>query len=391
MSTSRVPGIDRRTVARVQCGCALGIHMRRRNFVFGVAATSLSGTGGEVALRNCASARNICFGSEVTLAELETSPAYADLIARECEIITPGLEAKWPYTEPEDGRFTLARLDRLVSFAKAHKLRLHMHNLIWSVGLPKWTIAAIAEGRGADIMARHISTLVSRYQDRVDSWDVINEPADPRWPSGPEGLCTTPWRKALGASYVAQALRDAAEANPHVRLMINDDDLEYEGEHGDRKRSIYLRLIGALRRHKVPLQGFGLEAHLKPWLKIADAPYRRFLSELAGLSLAIYVTELDVCDREMPGEIRRRDLLVADATKHYLDIALDEKATKTVITWGLSDRTTWMLHDPAGRRREGNAARPLPYDAQLRPKAMRAAIMAALVHAPDRSGMSPHN
>ena len=363
--------------------------MRRRDLLTMVGAASTAVFtrplgAREASLRECAAARNICFGSEVTAGDLDADPLYAALVARECEIITPGIEAKWPYTEPAEGHFTFAPMDKLVSFARQHDLRLHMHNLIWSVGLPAWTIAAIEEGREAEIMARHISTLVRRYQDHVDSWDVLNEPADPRWPSGPEGLCTTPWRNGLGPSYVVRALRNAAGANPRVRLMINDDDLEYEGPDRDRKRDIYVRLIGALRQQRVPLQGFGLEAHLKPWRKIADAPYRRFLGELAGFGLSIYVTELDVCDREMPAGIAARDGLVADVTKHYLDIVLDEPATGTVITWGLSDRTTWMLHDPSGRRKDGLPPRPLPYDAQLRPKPMRQAIVTAFAHARDR-------
>ena len=344
----------------------------------------------EISIRDCAAARNICFGSQVTLPDIVFDAAYAKLIARECAIITPGLEAKWPYTEPSKGVFKFSPLDQLVTFARKNGLRVHMHNLIWSVGLPRWTIAAIAEGREAAIMARHISVLVSRYQDHVDSWDVINEPADPRWPSGPEGLCRTAWRNGLGPSYVAQALRDAGGANPHVRLMINDDDLEYEGRDRDQKRDIYLRLIEELRRHAVPLQGFGLEAHLKPWLRIAATPYRRFLADLGDMNLAIYVTELDVCDRTLPASIPVRDRLVADMTKNYLDIVLDEPATSTVITWGLSDRATWMQHDPAGQRRDGLAPRPLPYDTQLTPKPMRAALMAAFRHARDRPASAHH-
>ena len=102
------------------------------------------------------------------------------------------------------------------------------------------------------------------------------------------------------------------------------------------------------------------------------------------------MTELDVCDRGLPSEIAPRDLAVAEVTKHYLDIVLDEPATGTVITWGLSDRTTWMLHDPAGQRRDGLTPRPLPYDAQLRPKPMRAALTEAFAHAPDRPRRARH-
>ena len=336
-------------------------------------------------LRDIAAAKNIRFGTEVTMADLDADPDYGALIARECDIITPGIEAKWAYTEPQEGVFRLGPMDRLADFAHRRGLRLHMHNLIWAVGLPRWTLAAIAEGREASIMARHIGELVSRYQDKVDSWDVINEPADPRWPSGPEGLCTTPWRQGLGAAYVADALTDASRINPRATLLINDDDLEYEAPDRARKRDIYIRLVSALKEQNVPVHGFGLEAHLKPWRPIADMDYRRFLRELGDVGLRIYVTELDVCDRTLPPDIALRDKAVAAMAKRYLDIVLDEPATTTVMTWGLSDRTTWMLHDPAGQRPDGLAPRPLPYDAHLNAKPMRAALVSAFAYARHRA------
>jgi len=367
--------------------CPGGI-MQRREFLLGAAAASGSAgvalpQGGQT-LREVAAARNICFGSELTLADLDGIAGYGDLIAGECAIITPGLEAKWAAVEPQDGVFRFAAMDRLAAFAAAHGLKLHMHNLVWSVALPRWVVPAIADGRGADIMARHIAALVDRYQAQVESWDVVNEPADPRWPSGPEGLCTTPWRRALGADYVRRALAEAHDGNPRARLLINDDDLEYDAPDRQKKRDIYVRLLTALRRQDVTLNGFGLEAHLKPWLPIADAPYRRFLRDLAGLDLAIYVTELDVCDRTLPAEIGARDAAVAAMAKRYLDLVLDETAVTTVITWGLCDSTTWMLRDRAGQRDDGLAPRPLPYDNALRAKPMREALLAAFRHAPVR-------
>ena len=362
----------RRRLFLTAAGAALAVHPA-------IAAVPLPGT-----LRAAAAARNIRFGSEVTAAELDADPAYAALVVRECGIITPGVEAKWGFTERREGEFTLAPMDRIAAFASRNGLALHMHNLIWAVGLPAWTIAAIAEGREAAVIARHIATLVGRYQDRVDSWDVLNEPADPRWPSGPEGLCTTPWRQGLGPGYVAQALRDAHAANPRVTLLINDDDLEYDAPDRALKRQIYLRLVAALRRQGVPLHGFGLEAHLKPWLPIAEAPYRRFLHELAQMDMRLYVTELDVCDKSFPADAGARDSAVANFARRYLDLVLDEPAVDTVITWGLSDRTTWMLRDKAGQRADGLPPRPLPFDARLAPKAMRGAMMAAFAHAPDR-------
>jgi endo-1,4-beta-xylanase len=359
--------------------------MRRRNFVTGLAANmARTPSHHDVPLRDLAAARNIVFGTEVTLSDITNDAAYARLVARECAIITPGLEAKWAAVEPAEQEFNFAPLDRLVRFADAHGLRLHMHNLIWAVGLPSWTIDALDAGRGAAVMSRHIATTAGRYRGRVDSWDVINELVDPRWPSAAEGICNTPWRRALGAEFVPAALRETHAADPAARLLINDDDLEYDAPDREKKRTIYLRLIEAWIRQGVPLTGFGLEAHIKPWLPIAAKQYRRFLYELAGFGLTLYVTELDVCDRSLPADIAARDQAVAACTKDYLDLVLDEPAVRTVITWGLSDNTTWMLRDRAGQRADGLAPRPLPYDNDLRPKPMRGALAAAFAWAPDR-------
>ncbi len=142
----------------------------------------------------------------------------------------------------------------------------------------------------------------------------------------------------IGPQFVTLALAATHAAAPGARLLINDDDLEYDAPDRERKRTTYLRLIESWLKQGAPLHGFGLEAHLKPWLPIADLQYRRFLHELAGFGLKLYVTELDVCDRTLASDIAARDRAVADVTRHYLDLVLDEPAVCTVITWGLSDR-----------------------------------------------------
>ena len=166
--------------------------------------------------------------------------------------------------------------------------------------------------------------------------------------------------------------------------MINDDDLEYDYPGQQRKRDEYLRLLEGMLARGVPVTGFGLEAHLKPEHPLAEVAYRRFLHELAGLGLALFVTELDVLDRALPAEAAVRDRVAADTARRYLDVALDETAVRTVITWGLSDRYTYMGHDPETRRADGLPSRCLPYDDALNRKPMWGAIATALAHAPAR-------
>jgi hypothetical protein len=55
----------------------------------------------------------------------------------------------------------------------------------------------------------HIQTVVARYRDVVDSWDVINEAIDG---SQQDGLRVTPWLQIIGPEYIDLAFQFAHEA-----------------------------------------------------------------------------------------------------------------------------------------------------------------------------------
>jgi endo-1,4-beta-xylanase len=98
------------------------------------------------------------------------------------------------------------------------------------------------------------------------------------------------------------------------------------------------------------------------------------------------LTEMDVVDVGAPSDIAARDAAVAAVYKTYLDAALANPALKNVITWGLSDHDSWIVHtsEPDFQRDDGLAARPLPFDADLKPKPAYFAIAEALKAAPTR-------
>jgi len=91
------------------------------------------------------------------------------------------------------------------------------------------------------------------------------------------------------------------------------------------------------------------------------------------------ISELDVLDDGLSPHAGRRDLLVADVYCRYLDVTLDEPAVASVITFGLSDRYTWLQEDYP--RRDGAARRPLPFDRNMHPKPAFFALRHGLHHA----------
>ena len=81
-------------------------------------------------------------------------------------------------------------------------------------------------------------------------------------------------------------------------------------------------------------------------------------------------------DEGGPRDTLLRDQAVADEARRFLDVALDNPTVQTVLTWGLTDRyldppLSWRL------RLSGFKGRRLPYDAQLRPKPLHAAMVQA--------------
>jgi endo-1,4-beta-xylanase len=72
---------------------------------------------------------------------------------------------------------------------------------------------------------------------------------------------------------------------------------------------------------------------------------------------------MDVNDRAT-GTVEVRDAVVAEAYRQYLELVLKEPAVRAVLTWGITDRYTWLNSE--GPREDGLAKRPLPFDGEYR-------------------------
>jgi endo-1,4-beta-xylanase len=130
---------------------------------------------------------------------------------------------------------------------------------------------------------------------------------------------------------------------------------------------------------------FGVVSYRRAREGAEPADFRAFadaLDQVADRGLTILITELDVLDDGLPADIAVRDRGVADVYRRYLDVTLDHKAVKALITFGLSDRYTWLQEDLP--REDGAARRPLPFDEDLQPKPAYRALSHSLRTAPWR-------
>ena len=275
----------------------------------------------------------------------------------------PENSLKWGTLRPTPNSFDFTQGDRLAEFAHAQKMLFRGHTLVWHQSLPGWFKDTVNHQNAEQVLIDHITRVAGHYAGKMHSWDVVNEAikvSDGR----SDGLRKTPWLEFLGPDYIDTAFRVAAIADPHALLVYNDNGLEADTSESLAKRTKVLELLKRLKSSGVPVHALGIQSHLNESPTGFKAEkLRDFLTDVSSLGLKILVTEMDVTDQNLPLDISVRDSIVAGIYEDFLSIVLDEPAVIAVLTWGLSDRYTW-LSDYA-LRQDGAPVRPLPLDAQL--------------------------
>ncbi|MER7571780.1 endo-1,4-beta-xylanase [Streptomyces sp. NPDC126514] len=300
------------------------------------------------------------FGSATDNPELTDAP-YVSLLGSEFDQITPGNGMKWYATEPQQGVFDFSQGDEIVDLARANHQKVRGHTLVWHSQLPDWlTGREWKAGELRAVLKKHIQTEVRHYRGKVFAWDVVNEAFNE------DGTYRdTIFYRTLGPGYIADALRWAHQADPRVKLYLNDYNIESVGPKSD----AYYRLAKELRAQGVPLHGIGLQAHLAlqyGYPATLEDNLRRF----SRLGLETALTEVDI-RMYLPADEEK----LATQAEWYGDLTeacLAVRRCVGITLWDYTDKYSWI---PAFFEGEGAA---LPWDEELRPKPAYYAIRDAL-------------
>ena len=377
----------------------------RRRLLVGAASVVAIGAAGRIATLKsstspdgnpqppCEPQQEIVFGSSAATWQLSDAD-YRRLFVREAEMLFTEDDLLWYRLRPEpDSGLDFTYADRIIEFAERHGMLVFAAHLVWDEGFGEgWTEAdlwGMDERTARTALFDTVERTVKRYRGRVDAWSVVNEAIGTE---GIRGLRTdVPWYESIGPSYVAESFEIAHAADPDALLVLNEFGYETVNEFGDKlvdKQRATLQVIDRLLDDDVPVHALGVQAHLladKFAQRFDPVAYLGFLSEIADRGLKILITELDVLDDGLPADRRVRDRLVAEAYRRYLQATLQEPAVAAVITFGLSDRYTWLQEDYP--REDGAPRRPLPFSEGLRAKPAYRALSDALRDAPRRCAL----
>lgn len=313
-----------------------------------------------------------------------TNPRYAALLERECELLVPENQLKWQWVRRSPDKFDFRAFDAIADYATDHGFKLRGHTLFWTPTkwYPKWLAETQfrSAGDAEKLLTEHVRTVCSRYGDRIYSYDVVNEAVQPETGA----IRDTNVTRALGGTaFLDLMFHTARDAAPNAQLVYNDYmSWELTGEDQTHASGV-LKLLEGFRKRGTPVDALGVQSHIRllkdapvaTIVRESEGPWRRFLDEVVAMGYQLLITEFDVNDRMAPTDIARRDRMVADYGRAYLDVMLSYPQLRDMLCWGLCDRYSWLDHfDP---RADKTLKRGTPYDVNFRPKLLREAIAAA--------------
>jgi endo-1,4-beta-xylanase len=315
-------------------------------------------------LRQAASTHNLLIGSMVRAPNLSRSDdsLHSGVIRREFSILTAPCYF-WT-VHPTRTTFDFRACDAIFAFGKANRIPVRGHTLIWWNAIPEW-VSALETDALLEEARRYLTTVVERYRGSAVAWDVVNEAVKPGDPmvSGLQYRSRDLWLTRLGPAIFDSAFFWARRADPDAKLFYNDHSIEESPQWGE---TIY-RLVAGMKKRGVPIDGVGLQFHLRAGQRLDTARIRSDMDRIAALGLDIHITELDVLTGRSPAtpqELRAQ----ADTYRAVLRICLSVRRCTAVVFWGFTDRyqnrstVTW-------------ADDPLILDRNYQPKPAYSALM----------------
>ncbi len=276
-------------------------------------------------LRDAAANGRVLFGSALSpVFYLQADGGlYESFADSEFALMTPESSMKWDAINPLPGLFEWADMDNLMRFAEQHSMAVRGHPLVWHRSLPSWVEETAVEDRIVH-MREFITRVMNRYADRVDIWDVVNEPLNDTSGEMRQSL----WFETLGEQYIDIAFAQARELDPAATLVLNEFDVGFAGPKFDG----LLQLVDRLLARDVSVDAVGFQMHVFSSFNQFDELAAN-MAAIAERGLDIHITELDVA--LVAGA---SDATQANVYARVIETCQEQPQCTVLQTWGFTDR-----------------------------------------------------
>lgn len=330
-------------------------------------------------LRRLAGGRPLIGAAVPTWFRKALEPADLEILATHFDSVTAENCMKWQSLSPQPDLDRFKPGDALVKLAEKNGQKVVGHTLVFNRkgNYPDWILRDGTKEADAKLLWKrledHVVKLMTRYQGRIDSWDVLNEFVEVHDP----GYRQTDLTRILGPDYPTRLFKLAAEVDPKAKLTYND----FSVEQPQRKAAI-LKFIRSLQDQGCRIDVVGSQSHLEINAKGIGESVEHMIEDFAKLGVRCALTELDVdvIPRKgywnpktraeatidpytdgCPPEIQQQQ---ADIYGEVFEAVMNQrKHVDRVTLWGITDRRSWLNTWPWKRTNHG-----LLFDRQSQPK-----------------------
>jgi endo-1,4-beta-xylanase len=287
-------------------------------------------------------------------------------------------DMKWGTIEPTDGGYNFTNADAITNYARTRGIKMTGHTLVWHSQAPSWLFSGMTAGNATDIatlktrMQSHIQTLVNRYYDVVDNWDVVNEAiSDTSGKTYRDAGENSKWYEIFGSEeYIYWAFRYAKDAlEAHTlggsagKLYYNDYSVE-----SPTKLNKIITLVKWLRQDAgssplpagqlpIAIDGVGSQAHWQlGWPDTTTI--QNTITALHDLGVEVKFSELDVSvytSSANPQVDFTTALAQQQATRYaaiFQIFRTNAADISSVTLWGITDDQSWLNNFPTAGRND---------------------------------------
>ena len=311
---------------------------------------------------------------------LGLDPKSATIVNSEFNTITPENSLKWMFIQPKPDKFNFKAADKYVEMGLKNNMYIVGHALVWHAQLADFMQNIDNSAETRKHVDNHINRLVSRYKEKINAWDVVNEAFEEDG-----SLRASVFYKNMGEDYIEEVFRITEKADPDADLIYNDYNL-YKPE----KRAAVLKMVKNFKSNGTKINGVGVQAHwdLKsPSLEEIE----QIILDIHAEGVSVSFTELDISVLPNPWEMvgaevtqnfskfegdpkmnpypnRLPDAVQEKLAKRYQDIfnlfVKHSDKINRVTFWGVMDKHSWLNDWPI----KGRTNYPLLFDRDYQPK-----------------------
>ena len=302
------------------------------------------------------------------------------IVSKEFNSISPENSLKWMFVHPEYNQFNFKVADDYVKYGIENNMYVVGHALIWHSQLSEFVSSIEDKNKFYQVVENHINKLVSRYKNKIDAWDVVNEAFNE------DGtLRESVFFNNMGKNYIQEVFKLASQADPNADLIYNDYNL-YKTE----KRKAILKMVQGIKSKGVKISGIGVQAHWdlnSPSIKEIE----QIILDISNIGCSVSFTELDISVLPSPWELAGAEVnqnftqfegdkrmnpypkdlpefLSIKLAKRYQDIfnlfVKHKDKISRVTFWGVSDKHSWLNDWPI----KGRTNYPLLFDKNYQTK-----------------------